>query len=212
MSNTYNSQGMSIVKMFLDKGLKPLGYGCNKATFVRGNYIFKIAKHQCQIVDIILEHMLYQASNKGVLTVHGNTSCPVYIHLAKCRLFFINKFPVLIMEKLIPVDSESTYLLSQDNRNEWMQYIGDGRQVGKDKFGKYKAFDFGGSYNLSELSWEAAKDYSEEVLEDMGVDTTQWSDNTFVDECYLGSIGMEKSFGSPSKQFVNNNKNILKFV
>ena len=56
---------------------------------------------------------------------------------ARCRLIKINGINVLVMEKLI-IDTEIDYHLLPD----WCNYLFDGRQVGYDKKGNIKIFDY----------------------------------------------------------------------
>jgi hypothetical protein len=109
---------------FGDKTLRLIGWGRNRAVYDNGKTVVKVPMQQCGIDDNDFEAFeSYRYKNKP--DING-------IRYARCRLL---KNGYLVMEKL---NTAVTY----DDGPEWMDYVDCG-QVGIDRKGVFKAYDYG---------------------------------------------------------------------
>lgn len=129
-----------IILTLMYKGFKPLGFGTTRAVFVRGNRVYKIPLNVAHFKNNIAEAELHKRSKNGKFSWLDTDAKKRYIQLPKCRLIVLKGIPILVMEKLVPVlNGDKLEFPWKDH----LEFSGDGCQIGTDKHGNLKVFDFG---------------------------------------------------------------------
>lgn len=116
-----------ILKYFTYRYGKPVGAGRHRVGFKKGNVIVKVPKNDMGMIDNEKEYRLYR---------QGQKKPKKYLPMAKNKILYIQGVPILYIEKLDISDRLEKY-------PRWAEQI-DSLQVGKDKKGKWKAFDYAG--------------------------------------------------------------------
>lgn len=112
-------------------GFKFEGIGRHRIVFSRKGVVIKIA--HCPDGEFA-NFQEYKSQDKiMVYSKEQNKTLPIPERRAKCKLFFLpNGAPALVMEKVECVT---------EGRPDWSDFY-DCRQVGKDKEGNWKAYDY----------------------------------------------------------------------
>ncbi len=122
------------------KGAKPLFYGCHRAAMVRGNVIYKLPRHSEGIEanfqeDYFFNKLCKQKEYFLLNYRHAPERGGVILGFARCKLIWIKKVPVLMMERLAPLS------LDDDRITPDMREI-DGGQFGETKKGDFLCYDY----------------------------------------------------------------------
>lgn len=194
-----------LIKLFLQKKAVPLGYGRHKATFAHGNYVYRIPISLGAFDELFVEANISKAAKQGFFIWDCGDS---YILPAKTRIITIMDIPVQVMEKLIPVARYSTGALEEN----WLKYLercGDGKQVGRDKNGTIKAFDFSDVRDNLGRTDPIVKDAVEKATALVNKFT---GDTWAVERAYLNNIGFEYTPGNPDSFFLERRKEAFAFT
>lgn len=114
-----------VVQSIIDKMTNKFGQpesGRNRTVFKGKTIVFKVPHNSYGIHDNEYEYRTFKSS-------------PNNDKLARCKLVHINDIPILLM---IKVDTN----IPLKNLPDWSKFY-DCFQVGKNKKGKYKAYDYG---------------------------------------------------------------------
>ena len=122
------------------KGAKPLFFGCHRAAMIRGNVIYKLPRHSDGIEANFEEDYFFNKLCKHKeYSLLQNRNDPDgsgrILGFARCKLIWIKKIPVLMMERLTPLH-RNDFRLTTD-----MKTI-DGGQFGETKRGDFLCFDY----------------------------------------------------------------------
>lgn len=93
----------------------------NRAVFLSKFVVVKVPVNERGLIDIFHEAHLYSKKDDE--------------NLAPCKLILVNELPVLMMQKLDTNIGTRPY-------PEWAKHV-DARQVGLNRKGKFKAYDYG---------------------------------------------------------------------
>ena len=200
----YEVMAKALIERLMAKGFKPLGKGSTRVAFVRKNLIIKIPKGIQYFTDTFSEAYVSENSKKGIFTwIYDEIER--HIKIAKTRLIYIDNIPIIVMEKVIPVSREETES-ARFEKAEWLTHMvnsGDGYQVGRDRKGEVKAFDFGHLYvkfrgPVQEKAAKAQIAYGEEGYS--------------IDYRYFNDLGFKDSYGTNHEGFIEDQMHLLKFV
>lgn len=114
-----------LLSYFTDRYGPKIGAGRHRVGFARGNVVVKVPKNDQGMIDNIREYNMYQRSLKDPKGYHP---------MARNKLLYVDDVPILYIEKLDVSDRLENY-------PPWAEEI-DSLQVGRDKKGKWKAFDY----------------------------------------------------------------------
>jgi hypothetical protein len=179
-----------IILTLMYKGFKPLGFGTTRAVFVKDNLIYKIPLSTYSFRDNVGEAELYKMSKKGKFTWRDDNGDSRYVIMAKCRLIVINNIPIAVMEKLVPVEDAEKFDLSIFPWRDHSSYSGDGCQVGRDRNGELKSFDYGHMPRMSRTNLEHV---NEQLKLKCYKYTSKFTSNSYVNEGELWNLGFTKS-------------------
>jgi hypothetical protein len=179
----------SISKLLLKNGFVPLGYGRHKATFGRGDIVFRVPRNMEAVYEMFLESEMAKTADKGIFYFGFDKA--YLIRVPRMRQIYIKGIPVQMMEKLIPYTRDEIRGL----KDKWLDDLakgGDGRQVGRNKYGITKAYDFadiaGFVNHEHSIKIEAGKKY-EKVFDSFS--------DVHVSGEYLDKKGLIRSLGVP---------------
>jgi hypothetical protein len=194
-----------LIKLFLKKKAVPLGYGRHKATFAHGNYVYRIPISLGAFDELFVEANISKAAKQGFFIWDDGDS---FILPAKTRIITIMDIPVQVMEKLVPVARYSTGALEEN----WLKHLercGDGKQVGRDKNGIIKAFDFSDVRDCLGRSDPIVKD----AVERANALVNKFTGDRWTVECsYLSNVGLEYTPGNPDSFFLEKRKEAFTFT
>jgi hypothetical protein len=205
-----------IINAMLKKGAKPLGYGRHKATFAYKNLVYRVPISVFAFKDVILESEIYNATDEhgnfywNETSWNGEIRDKRYIKPARTRLIYIKDIPIQVMEKVIPLCRSEAF----SRKEPWLKHLergNDGRQIGRNKDGEIRAFDFSDiadclNYENSVIS--RANEKSTEYANRFSGDIMRISLNTD----FLRKKGVQLSPGSPDSIFIERNMDILRFT
>jgi hypothetical protein len=119
-----------VISTLTQKYGEPIGQGKNRIVFARGNVVIKVPKNESGVYANYQEKNKFDESMKD-----GDHSMRVY---AKCRLVHVRDVPVLVMERIKPIKYSE---VKAKDLPDWAWKV-DALQVGHNKKGKMKAFDY----------------------------------------------------------------------
>jgi hypothetical protein len=135
---SFNKAFKRAVAFLESKGAKPLFYGCHRAAMIRGNVIYKLPRHSDGIEANFEEDYFFNKMCKHkefALRQNRNDDTGRILGFARCKLIWIKKIPVLMMERLTPLHRED-FRLTADMKTL------DGGQFGETKRGDFLCFDY----------------------------------------------------------------------
>ncbi len=197
----YSATATALIERLMSRGFKPLGKGSTRASFVRKNLIIKIPKSISYFGENFTEGHISKRSKKCIFTWKEDGTRRT-IKIAKTRLFMIDGIPVIVMEKVIPVTRDETSHI-HFKRPDWLSDMldtGDGYQVGRDRFGELKAFDFGHMHSRCKINKKIDLAISAFGEEGYGIDYKFWQ-----------SLKIDDSYGTNKDDFVRSKMHLLKF-
>lgn len=192
-----------VIEKFLKKGAIPLGYGRHKATFAHGNFVYRVPIGINCVEEVFIESEICKATKEGRFEWDD-----CYIIPAKLRLVIVGGIPVQVMEKLRPCARYTTRALKE----EWLVHLescGDGRQVGHNKKGILKAYDFS---DIRDVIGERdplitkAREQAASLVKNF--DENEW----WLDHGFLERIGAENTPGTPSADFIQSKGEAFAFT
>ena len=116
-------QYMELYERLRRKYGEPIGEGRHRTTFASNCVVIKIPRNNSALIATQSEYRRYKRKDPSESD-----------RLARCRMVTMNDLPVIIMEKL---DTSTDY---RDKPDWSWQY--DTGQVGKDRKGNFKAYDY----------------------------------------------------------------------
>ena len=119
-----------VISALTQKYGEPIGQGKDRIVFARGRVVIKVPKSESGVCANYQEKKKFDESMKD--TDH---STRIY---AKCRLVHYRDVPLLVMERLKPVKYSE---IKAGGLPDWAWKV-DALQVGHNKKGKMKAFDY----------------------------------------------------------------------
>lgn len=144
-----------VVKYFEGKGAKKLFHGNHRAAMVRGKFIYKLPFCDEGVVANFEEEYIFKkiakhkeavvpyTKNSPVLnTVTHSESNHQVIGFARCKIIMVYRLPVLLMERLDPMDR-------YDKRKTDFMNRFDGGQFGVGRRGDFLCYDYSRLYEYN---------------------------------------------------------------
>ena len=181
----------SITVFLIKNGFVPLGYGRHKATFGRGDIVFRVPRSLEAVYEMFQEYEMSKMAENGLFYFGFDKA--YHIRVPRMRQLYIKGLPVQMMEKLVPYTREEIRGL----KDKWLDNLakgGDGRQVGRNKNGITKAYDF------ADIGTFVSKEHPSMVRAwDNYMKVSQGFSDTHVDWEYLEKKGLVDTHGVPGE-------------
>jgi hypothetical protein len=183
-----------IVQYLIDKGAKKLCHGRHRAVMCRGNVVYKIPYNNDGVQANFEEDYIFHKKCKSkemLYPHHYRKDTFVILGFARCRMIYLQGFPILMMERLSVLERDS------DSVTNVMDMI-DGGQFGIGK----RRNDFL-CYDYSRTTRRIYDTYPADLRETFMAFTSKFGNCVN----YAGPNGFEECFGAPKEsltEFVNN--------
>jgi len=144
-----------VVNYFLGKGAKKLFHGNHRAAMVRGKFIYKLPFcHEGVVANFEEEHIFKKIAKHKEAVVPHHKNCVELnnvchsesnhqvIGFARCKIILVYNLPVLLMERLDPMDKYDK------RKTEFMRRF-DGGQFGVGRRGDFLCYDYSRLYEYN---------------------------------------------------------------
>jgi len=191
----YETAFNRVVRYLEQRGAKPLFYGSHRASMIRGDVVYKIGVSFEGIKANFEEDYFFNkiCKKKEYVIPHFRTAPErggSVLGFARCRLIWIHRIPVLMMERVTPFHQN-------DDRISADMCELDGGQFGEGRKGDYLSYD----YSRTLLYKVPCEKYTDELMEKISVYKDKFY-RIYKNYYHADTTKFTRCFGVPSIECV----------